>query len=171
MEIIKYGNPLLRKRAKSVDKIDRKIKDLVEEMLNVMQNSTPRGVGLAAPQIGISLQIIVIEISPNKPISLINPTIIENRGKEVGLEGCLSIPGVFGNVERAKIIKVRGINPHTSKKVLLQVDGMEARAIQHEVDHLNGILFTDYIERIEDLSIDDGFSLPEKLIKYFKEKK
>lgn len=171
MEIIKYGNPILRKKAKSISKIDKKIKDLVSSMLIAMRSSNPRGVGLAAPQVGLSLQLIVIETEPDKPISLMNPVIIESRGKEVGLEGCLSIPGIYGNVVRSQKVKVKGINPDNSKKVIIEANGLLARAIQHEIDHLNGILFTDYIDRIEDLFIDNGFSLPEKLVKYFKEKK
>lgn len=171
MEIIKYGNPILRKKAKSINKIDKSIRDLIIAMFDTMHNSTPKGVGLAAPQIGLPIQLIVIETEPNKQLSLINPEIIENKGKDTALEGCLSIPGVWGNVTRAKKIKVKGINPNTSKKIIIEAEGILARAIQHEIDHLNGILFTDYIERIEDLYVDEGFSIPEKLRVYYKERK
>ncbi|MDD5689200.1 MAG: peptide deformylase [Caldisericia bacterium] len=171
MEIIKYGNPILRKKAKSINKIDKSIRDLIVDMFDIMHNSTPKGVGLAAPQIGLPIQLIVIETEPNKQLSLINPEIIESKGKDTALEGCLSIPGVWGNVIRAKKIKVRGINPNNSKKIILEAEGILARAIQHEVDHLNGILFTDYIEKIEDLCVDEGFVIPEKLRLYYKKRK
>ncbi len=170
MKILKYGNPILRKKAKAVSKIDDKIRKLVDDMFYTMLNSDPQGIGLAAPQVGVLLKIIIIEVQKDEPLSLVNPVIVKVSGKETALEGCLSIPGIFGNVERAKRIEVKGINPYTNNKVVIQAQGLKARAIQHEIDHLNGILFTDYIEKIEDLTIDEGYKLPEKLIERFKGK-
>lgn len=170
MKILKYGNPVLRKKSKAVNKIDNNIRKLVDDMFFTMRNSNPKGVGLAAPQVGVLLRIIVIDVPDSEPLSLVNPVIFKSYRKEFSTEGCLSIPGIFGKVERAEEIEVKGINPYTNNKVTIQAQGLKAVAIQHEIDHLNGILFTDYIERLEDLTIDEGYDLPEKLLERFKGK-
>ncbi|EEL49745.1 Peptide deformylase [Bacillus cereus Rock3-44] len=105
------------------------------------------GVGLAAPQVGVSLQVAVVDIGDDTgKIELINPVILEKRGEQVGPEGCLSFPGLYGEVERAEYIKVRAQN-RRGKIFLLEADDFLARAIQHEIDHLHGVLFTSKVTR------------------------
>lgn len=132
-------DPVLRKQTREVEKFDDKLKALIEDMFETMYKAS--GVGLAAPQVGILKKIVVIDVEEN-PIVLINPEILETKGKEIDSEGCLSIPGVTAEVERPKVVKVRGLDAD-GKEVVITGKGLLARAICHEVDHLSGILFTD----------------------------
>ena len=138
---------VLRKKSKEVTKIDNRTLMLVQDMLDTMYNAN--GVGLAAPQIGILKRIVVIDVGLG-PIVLINPEILETRGEVKDIEGCLSIPGEQGTVIRHKYVKVRALN---EKGELIEVEGEDllARAFCHEIDHLNGILYTDKLvkERME----------------------
>ncbi len=139
--IRKDNDPILRKTSKPVDKINKKIIDLINDMIETMYEAD--GVGLAAPQIGILKRIIVIDIGDGI-IELINPEIIEEKGEEVDVEGCLSVPQITGNVKRPKIVKVKGLN-REGKTIIINGEDLLARALCHEVDHLNGILFTDKV--------------------------
>lgn len=132
-------DPVLRKQTREVEKFDDKLKALIEDMFETMYKES--GVGLAAPQVGILKKIVVIDVEEN-PIVLINPEIIETKGKEIDSEGCLSIPGFTAEVERPKVVKVRGLDAD-GKEVVITGKGLLARAICHEVDHLSGILFID----------------------------
>jgi peptide deformylase len=166
MKVITYGNPILRKKAKKIKNIDKNILNLVDNMFKTMHTNEPQGVGLAAPQVGIPIALFIYELDDDKGV-IINPEIIEKKGKESGEEGCLSVPGVFGPVERATEIVVKAINIK-GKRIVLKVKGFKARVFQHETDHLNGILFTDYIDDLEKLSVEEGYELPEKLAERFK---
>jgi len=168
MDIIKYGNPLLRKKAKAVDKITKDIIRLIDDMSKTLYTNVPKGVGLAAPQIGVSLQIIVVEVEPGKIISFINPEIIETKGKCTKTEGCLSIPGVYADIQRAKNIVLTSINPVNNKKITYRAEDFAARVIQHEIDHLNGVLFTDFIDKVNMLTIEEGYTIPPKLLAKYK---
>lgn len=168
MDIIKYGNPLLRKKARAVEKITKETLKLINDMSNILHTNIPKGVGLAAPQVGISLQIIVVEVEPGKIIPFINPEIMEAKGKCTSTEGCLSIPGVYADIKRAKNITITSINPVNNKKIIYRAEDFVARVIQHEIDHLNGVLFTDYIEKVDLLTIEDGYSVPSKLLAKYK---
>lgn len=141
LEICTEGNPILRQKAIPVRKITRRIQKLVKDMLQTMYDA--RGVGLAAPQVGISERIVVIDVGDG-PITLINPEIVHYEGNERDMEGCLSIPGFNGYVTRAARVAVTGLNEN-GQSVRYEGSGLLARAFQHEIDHLNGILFTDYI--------------------------
>ena len=145
LEIKKAGDPVLKEVAKPVAKIDRKVKQLIDDMLETMYAAD--GVGLAAPQVGISRRIIVIDAGEG-PLELINPEIVEKEGTELGTEGCLSVPGYFGEVERFAKVTVEGLN-RMGKKVQISGEGLLGRALQHEIDHLEGVLF---IERAQSLS-------------------
>lgn len=136
--IRKIGDPVLRTKAKEVAEITDKTRILVEDMFETMYDAP--GAGLAAPQIGVSQRIVVIDVDDD-PFELINPVIIEKRGSQIGEEGCLSIPE-RGIVERADWVKVRAYNLDGD---LIEIVGEDflARAIQHELDHLDGILFVD----------------------------
>ncbi|VBB07946.1 peptide deformylase [Lucifera butyrica] len=137
MEIRKAGDKILKEKALPVTKIDRKIKRLLDEMAETMYRA--EGVGLAAPQVGVSLRVVVIDAGDGL-LELINPVIVEMEGRETGTEGCLSIPGIYGEVERYEKVTVEGLN-REGKKVRIQGTGLLSRALQHELDHLEGILF------------------------------
>ncbi len=166
MKVITYGNPVLRKKAKNIKSIDKDIVNLTDEMFKIMHTNVPQGIGLAAPQVGISIALFVYELDDERGV-LINPKILEKKGKEIGEEGCLSVPGIFGPVARAEEIVVTALNLK-GKKITINAKGLKARVIQHEIDHLKGILFTDYIDDISKLEIEEGYELPDKLVERFK---
>lgn len=134
-------DPILRKKSREVDKIDERIRTLVQDMLETMYKE--EGVGLAAPQVGILKRVIVIDVGEG-PIVLINPEIKEIEGENTDLEGCLSIPGKSGKVCRPEKVKVEYTDIEGNKNTI-EGRALLARALCHEVDHLNGILFTDKI--------------------------
>lgn len=139
--ILKDGDETLRKKSRKVDKIGKRELTLIEDMIETMYDAN--GVGLAAPQVGILKRIIVIDIGEGL-VELINPEIVKYDGQQIDNEGCLSIPGVTGEVKRPNRVVVRGLNREGQ---LIEVEGEElmARAICHEIDHLDGILFTDKV--------------------------
>lgn len=144
MEIRKAGDKVLKEIAEPVSRVDKRIRKLLDDMVKTMYNAD--GIGLAAPQVGVSLRVIVIDVD-NELIELINPVIIKSEGCELGNEGCLSIPGVFGEVERFTEVTVTGLN-RFGKNVSVTGTGLLARALQHEIDHLNGILFIEKAQTI-----------------------
>jgi peptide deformylase len=168
-QIVTLPDPILRRKAKPINKFDRDLQNLIDDMIETMREAP--GVGLAAPQVDVSQQLIVVEYaeeqeeedspqeeSPAKPPKpkklyvMINPEIVKFSEEKVkGVEGCLSIPGVQGEVERHEAIQIRGLNRH-GKPSRLKVDGWMARIFQHEIDHLNGVLFTDRAERVWQLA-------------------
>ena len=142
IRIIRQDNdPILRKKSKEVEKIDSRIHILLEDMVETMYNA--EGVGLAAPQVGVLKRVIVIDVGEGL-IKLINPEILEEHGEEREVEGCLSLPDKSGEVIRPSIVKVKGMNIK-GEEIILEGTGLLARAFCHEIDHLNGILFTDKI--------------------------
>jgi peptide deformylase len=149
-EIVKYPDPILSKRGDPVTAFDAKLKTLVEEMFESMYAA--QGIGLAAPQIGISQRLTVIDVSfkknPEERIVLINPEIIEREGKQFEEEGCLSLPEIREKVRRAARVKVRA---QDTEGKWFETEGEEllARAFQHEIDHLDGILFIDHLSRLK----------------------
>ena len=142
-EIVQIGEPVLRKKAKKVEVIDEKILQILDDMADTMYNAD--GVGLAAPQVGILKRIVVIDIGDGL-LELINPEIIETSGEQIGEEGCLSGIGESGIVRRPNVVKVRAYN---RKGQLFEIEGEEllARAFCHEIDHLDGILYVDKVEK------------------------
>ena len=142
-QIIQVGDPVLRKKSKKVEKIDAKLIQLLEDMVETMYDAD--GVGLAAPQVGILKRVVVIDIGEGV-IELINPEIIEMRGEQLDEEGCLSVIGESGLVNRPNYVKVKALN-RNGEEIILEGTELLARAICHEVDHLEGILFTDKIEK------------------------
>ena len=139
--ILKDDEPTLRKISRSVDKIDSRIITLIDDMIETMYHAD--GIGLAAPQVGVLKRIIVLDVGDGV-IELINPKIIEMEGEQIETEGCLSIPGVSGDVKRPEFVKVRGLN-RLGKAIVIEGDDLLARALCHEIDHLDGILFTDKV--------------------------
>jgi peptide deformylase len=144
LEIRKAGDKVLKEQAATVTKVDRRIKKLLEDMAQTMYAAN--GVGLAAPQVGVSLRVIVVDAGEGL-LELVNPVITAAEGCELGNEGCLSIPGMYGEVERCTKVTVEGLT-REGKKVVLEGEGFLARVLQHEIDHLNGVLF---IERASSL--------------------
>ncbi len=145
LKIVKHPHPVLHRRAEAVPRVTESVRALIDDMLETMYAA--QGVGLAAPQVGVSQRVIVVDVGEG-PIILVNPEIVYAEGEQVGLEGCLSVPGLVGEVRRAEKVVVRGLN-RKGEEVDVTGRGLLARALQHEVDHLNGIL---YLERVEDAS-------------------
>ncbi len=159
-EIVFVPEPVLRKKAKTVTKFDEKLQTLIDDMVETMREAP--GVGLAAPQVGEAQRVIVVEYyeneedeelenaaeAPKKLYTLVNPEITRKSAElETGVEGCLSVPGYNGDVERHLAITVKGQNRH-GQPVTLKLKDWTARIFQHEIDHLNGVLFTDLATRI-----------------------
>jgi len=151
-KIVTLPEPVLRRKAHTVTKFDKSLQTLIDDMVETMRQAP--GVGLAAPQIGLSERLIVVEYfekeedeekedAPKKVWAILNPEIIKaSEEKLLGVEGCLSIPNLVGEVERHAAVQVKGMNRH-GKPIKVKAEGWLARIFQHEIDHLNGVLFTD----------------------------
>ncbi|AGE21635.1 peptide deformylase [Geobacillus zalihae] len=154
LSIVTYPDPILEQPCAPVTAFDRRLGRLLDDMYETMLAAD--GVGLAAPQIGVAKQIAVIDVGDEHGrIELINPVVIEARGEQVDVEGCLSFPGLFGEVPRAKFVKVRAQN-RRGRPFTLSATGFLARALQHEIDHLHGVLFTSKVIRYCDLEELEG---------------
>jgi len=150
LEILKYPHPLLRKRSQEVEKIDGEVKKLIENMRETMYQAN--GIGLAACQVGVNQRVIVLDVSPMDPdqefFAMINPEIVSEEGEVEFEEGCLSVPECVEKVKRKERVWVRGISPE-GKEIEVRGEGILAIALQHEIDHLNGILILDRISRLK----------------------
>lgn len=148
LSVLEFPDPRLRTVAKTVTEVDAKIKKLVDDLFETMYEE--HGVGLAATQVDVHKRIIVMDISEDKknPICLINPQLIEQVGEEESDEGCLSVPGIFEPVKRAEKVKITALNQQ-GKSFELEADGLLAICIQHEMDHLLGKLFVDYLSPLK----------------------
>ena len=161
-KIVTLPDPVLRRKAHAVTTFDKNLKILIDDMVETMREAP--GVGLAAPQIGLSDRLIVVEYyeheedenedneesedAPKKVWAVLNPEIIKaSEEKVMGIEGCLSIPNLVGEVERHAAVQVKGLNRH-GKPMKIKAEGWLARIFQHEIDHLNGVLFTDRATRV-----------------------
>lgn len=140
--IVKYGDETLRKIAKPVEKVNKRTAILIDDMADTMYRAD--GVGLAAPQVGILKRIIVVDIGDGKLFELVNPEIIESSGEQTGAEGCLSLPNKGGSVKRPMNVKVKAMDKNF-KPIEVEGSGLLARALCHEIDHLDGILFIDKV--------------------------
>lgn len=137
------GDDILRKRAKEVEAITPKITELIDDMYETMYETN--GVGLAAPQVGILKRIVVIDTGEGEPLTMINPEILETSGTQTGYEGCLSVPGKTGVVTRPKKVKAKAFDENMQEFVV-EAEDLLARAICHEVDHLDGKVYVDLVE-------------------------
>ena len=140
-------DPVLKQKAKRVRTIDGSIQKLIADMIETM-HADPGRVGLAAPQIGVSLRVIVIGIPGEEDIILINPEIVRKTGERLIDEGCLSVPGYVGQIKRAESVTAKGRNQN-GKAVRIKAEGLLAQALEHEIDHLNGKLYIDYLESMD----------------------
>lgn len=137
--IVKIPAPVLYGKSVEVERVTKRHLTLAENMVRIMRSA--RGIGLAAPQLGVSERIIVV--SPeNRPIVIFNPTVLQSSGSQVGEEGCLSIPGLYGDVERAEFVEIAGLD-RKGRESTWEMDGIAARVVVHEIDHLDGVLFTE----------------------------
>jgi len=153
-KIVTLPDPILRRKARPIIRFDSELQTLIDDMIDTMREAP--GVGLAAPQVGISDRLIVVEYpeddeiedAPKKLFVLINPELKEKSEEvEMGIEGCLSIPGLHGEVERALAVTVKGLNRH-GQPVKIKARGWMARIFQHEIDHVDGIVFTDRATKV-----------------------
>ena len=150
LPIRRAGDPVLREKAKRVRKIDRSIHKLIEDMWETMYDAP--GVGLAAPQIGVGLKVVVIHVPEADPFALVNPEIVKVSGERTVDEGCLSVPGFRGEIARSVKVTAKGLDPETGKEVRIKAeDDLLAEALEHEIDHVNGILYIDYLSSPDDL--------------------
>ncbi|GKS10120.1 peptide deformylase [Paenibacillus chitinolyticus] len=144
--IVKEGDSVLRETAKQVTKFNSNLHKLLDDMADTMYDAP--GVGLAAPQVGILKRVIVMDVGDeNGLIEIVNPVVVEQSGEQIGPEGCLSIPGLEGEVKRPFKVKVKG-QDRNGEEFELEGEELLARCIMHEVDHLNGVLFTDLAIRL-----------------------
>jgi len=148
LPVLHFPDPRLRKQARAIDVIDDEIRQLAEDMLATMYEAG--GIGLAATQVNVQLRLIVMDLSEHKdsPMILINPEILHTDGKEAMQEGCLSVPDFYETIERAETIEYQFLTP-TGEHRKAQADGLLAVCIQHEIDHLNGKLFIDYLSPLK----------------------
>ena len=149
LPILALPAPVLRQKAKRVRAIDGSIKKLIADMLETM-HAEPGRVGLAAPQVGVSLRVVVIGIPDEEDIILINPEIVRRKGERRLNEGCLSVPGYVGEITRSESVTVKGRDA-SGKEIRIKGEGLLAQALEHELDHLNGQLYVDHLESMDEL--------------------
>lgn len=150
LAIKKYPDEVLKKKALPVEKIDKALQRLIDDMIETMYDAP--GIGLAAPQVGASIRLIVLDVNiedeESEPVVLINPEITETDGLVESEEGCLSVPECQTKVKRAEKVTVKGLD-RDAKEITIEADGLFARALQHEIDHLNGVLILDRISPLK----------------------
>ncbi|MDD5190638.1 MAG: peptide deformylase [Dehalococcoidales bacterium] len=145
-KIVTVPDPILRKHAKKVTAFDKDLQRLVNDMMQTLHDAS--GAGLAAPQIGVSQRIIVLSINENQcttELAIINPEVVKRKGERVCKEGCLSIPGYIGEIKRSAEVKVKGCDVY-GKEIKIKGQGFLGQALEHEIDHLNGVLYVDHLE-------------------------
>ena len=147
--IVALGNPVLRNRARKVSRFDAAIRALVQDMIETMRDAP--GVGLAAPQIGVPLQVAVVEAEKDELYVLVNPEIVKSEGEHILDEGCLSVPGFWGKVRRAEKVTVKARDAHGKEMRISAAEGLLGQALQHEIDHLNGMVYVDRLDSLDDL--------------------
>ena len=143
--IIRYPDPVIRKKSEFVEEVNEEIKQLIEDMTDTMYASS--GVGLAAVQIGVLKRVIVVNVG-EEFIAMVNPEILESEGESRMEEGCLCLPDVLIDIKRSEKVKVKGLNDK-GEEIVVDAEGLLARALQHEVEHLDGILIIDKVSRIK----------------------
>ncbi|MGH8188996.1 MAG: peptide deformylase [Steroidobacteraceae bacterium] len=148
LPILEFPDPRLRARAQPVEQVDRELRKLIDDMFETMYAAP--GIGLAATQVNVPKRVLVVDISGNRkePLALINPELLSREGVEETEEGCLSVPGVYDKVTRAEHIRVRALD-REGRTIELEAKGLLAVCIQHEIDHLDGKLFVDYLSELK----------------------
>ena len=148
LKVRKYGDPVLRKKAEPVETITEELKNFAQDLIDTMLDEN--GLGLAAPQVGVSKRMVALDAGEERghPFVILNPEILESSGKSVREEGCLSFPGIYGKIERPEKVKLKAMDMD-GKVFETELDGLEARAVQHEIDHLDGVLFIDHLSKLK----------------------
>jgi peptide deformylase len=148
LQILEFPDPRLRLRAQPVTQVDTALRTLIDDMFETMYAAP--GIGLAATQVNVAKRVLVIDLSENhdQPLALINPEVLERSGVEETEEGCLSVPGYFDKVTRAEKVRVRALD-RNGKQIEFEAEGLLAVCIQHEIDHLDGKLFVDYLSELK----------------------
>ncbi|MGZ8450121.1 MAG: peptide deformylase [Candidatus Deferrimicrobiaceae bacterium] len=145
-DILVYPDPFLARKASPVTVVDDRVRTLIRDLFDTMYGA--EGIGLSAQQVGVGKRVIVVDVSPVDetiaPVAVVSPEIVERTGSVTGVEGCLSVPGIQGEVCRAETVVVRG-QDEEGKAVRIRAEGILSRALQHEIDHLDGVLFIDRI--------------------------
>lgn len=144
-KVVLNGDPVLRRISRPVKEVNDSIRKLMDNMAETMYYS--HGVGLAAPQVGINKRVIVVDVGDGL-YKMVNPEVVSSSGIQDGPEGCLSVPNIIGNVKRSEHVKVKALDEN-GEEMVIEASGFKARAFQHEIDHLNGIIFTDKATDIE----------------------
>jgi peptide deformylase len=155
LPILKYPDPVLCRKAKRVSRIDESLNRLIDDMIETMYQAS--GAGLAAPQVGVSLKIAVIGIPDEEVIVLVNPELVKKSGERMVIEGCLSVPGYRGEIKRAEKVTVKALD-RNGKAFRIKADDLLAEVLEHEIDHLNGILYIDHLEstdKLEKIEMDE----------------
>ena len=155
LPILKHPDPMLRRKAKRVSHVDESLNRLIDDMIETMYQAS--GAGLAAPQVGVSLKIAVIGMPEEEVIVLVNPEVVKKTGERVVVEGCLSVPGYRGEIKRAEKVTVKALD-RNGKAFRIKADDLLAEVLEHEIDHLNGILYIDHLEspeKLEKIEMDD----------------
>ena len=134
---------VLRQKAKRVPTVDGSIQRLIDDMIETMRQTN--GVGLAAPQVGVSLRMVVLQMPGEEPVAIVNPQMVKRSGEREVTEGCLSVPGYYGEIKRSVSVTVKGWD-RQGKAIRIKATGLMAQALEHELDHLNGVLYIDHIE-------------------------
>jgi len=148
LPMVAYPAPVLRQKAKRVTNIDGAVARLIDDMVETMHEAG--GVGLAAPQVGIPLRVAVIELPGEETIVLVNPKIVKRSGERQVEEGCLSVPGYRGEIQRSVKVIAKGLDSR-GREIRIKGEGLLAQVLEHEVDHLNGTLYIDHLESIDQL--------------------
>jgi len=143
LKVLTVPEPVLRQKSKRVKNIDGSIRKLAGDMIETMHASS--GVGLAAPQVGVPLRVVVIGMPGEEEFALINPEVVRRVGERLVTEGCLSVPGYFGEIQRAQRVTVKG-KDLSGKEIRIKAEELLAQALEHEIDHLNGVLYIDHLE-------------------------
>ncbi len=149
LPILPADHPVVRQKAKRVPAIiDGSLQRLIDDMIDTMRHAG--GVGLAAPQVGKSLRVIVIEIAEQEVIAILNPQIVRRKGERLVEEGCLCLPGYRGTIKRSEAVVAKGLD-RQGKELRIKATDLLAEALEHEIDHLNGVLYFDYLESLDQL--------------------
>jgi len=148
LPMVTYPDPVLRRKAMRVTSIDESIGRLIDDMVETMHETG--GVGLAAPQVGIPLRVAVIELPGEETIVLVNPKIVKRSGERQVEEGCLSLPGYRGEIQRSVKVTAKGLDRY-GREIRIKGEGLLAQALEHEIDHLNGTIYIDHLEGIDKL--------------------
>jgi len=149
LPLTKMGDAVLHHKAKRVRRIDDSVQKLIDDMIETMHD-IGGAAGLAAPQVGVPLQVIVVEMPDEEPLAIVNPEVVKSVGEHEVVEGCLSLPGYKGTLKRFEKVTVKGRDRH-GKEIRIKADGLLAHALQHEIDHINGVVYVDRLESRDDL--------------------